>query len=103
MRAAAALAAGLLAAPYAVVFGQTVDDVHASLRALAESGAAESREDVEELYLGLHEQADRSGVEIVRGVRYGIFPRQTLDMYLPESRGEGPVADRRLRPRRQPG
>ena len=30
-----------------------------------------------------------SDVEILRDIRYGVFPRQTLDLYLPESRGEG--------------
>ena len=85
--AAAALAAGLLCVPGMAAFGQTVSEVHASLRGFADSDAAESGEAVEELYLGLHRQADSSGVEIVRDVRYGVFPRQVLDLHLPAGRG----------------
>ena len=84
MGAAAAVAAWTLASP---VLGQTVSEVHAGLRAAADSSTADWPAAVHDLYGGLHEQADRSGVEIVREVRYGIFPAQTLDLYLPEDRG----------------
>ena len=67
--------------------GQTVSDVHAGLRAAADSDSANWPAAVHDLYRDLHEQADLSGVEIVRDVRYGVFPAQTMDLYLPEDRG----------------
>lgn len=69
--------------------GQTVGEVHAGLRAAAAAAAdsADWRAAVHDLYRNLHGQADRSGVEIVRDVRYGVFPAQTLDLYLPAERG----------------
>ena len=66
--------------------GQTVGDVHAGLRAAADSDTVDWPAAVQDLYRELHEQADRSGVEIVRNVRYGVFPAQTLDLYLPAER-----------------
>ena len=70
-----------------IAVGQTVSDVHAGLRAAAESDGANWPAAVHDLYRELHEQADRSGVEIVRDVRYGVFPAQTMDLYLPGERG----------------
>lgn len=67
--------------------GQTVSDVHAGLRAAAASDSANWPAAVHDLYGDLHEQADHSGVEILRDVRYGVFPAQTMDLYLPEERG----------------
>jgi len=67
--------------------GQTVSDVHAGLRAAADSDSTNWPAAVHDLYRELHVQADRSGVEIVRDVRYGVFPAQTMDLYLPEDRG----------------
>ena len=84
--------AGVSAAVAASVFvslavGQTVSDVHSGLRTAADSDSANWPAAVHDLYRGLHEQADQSGVEIVRDVRYGVFPAQTMDLYLPEDRG----------------
>ena len=81
---AVAVAGCSLASPAA---GQTVSDVHAGLRAAADSDRADWPAAVHDLYRDLHEQADQSGVEIVRDIRYGVFPAQTLDLYLPEARG----------------
>ena len=67
--------------------GQTVSDVHAGLRAEADSDSANWPAAVHDLYRDLHEQAGDGGVEILRDVRYGVFPAQTMDLYLPEERG----------------
>ncbi len=83
-------AASLAAAAFSVSLpasAQTVSDIHASLRELAATDAVDMSAAVHDLYRGLHEQSDRDGVEIIRDVRYGIFPVQTLDLYLPENRG----------------
>ena len=85
-------AASLAAAAFAVSLpasAQTVSDIHASLRELAATDAVDMSAAVHDLYRGLHEQSDRDGVEIIRDVRYGIFPAQTLDLYLPGNRGDG--------------
>ncbi len=82
---AATVAACAFASPAA---GQTVSDVHEGLRAAAGSDSVDWPAVVHDLYRDLHAQADRSGIEIVRDVRYGIFPAQTMDLYLPEERGD---------------
>ncbi len=82
--AGAAVAAWMIASP---VPGQTVGEVHAGLRAAADSDDVDWPAAVHDLYRDLHERADRSGVEVVRDVRYGVFPAQTMDLYLPEERG----------------
>ena len=80
-----------MAAAFAVSLpasAQSVSDIHASLRELATANAVDMSAAVHDLYRGLHEQSERDGVETIRDVRYGIFPAQTLDLYLPESRGD---------------
>ena len=74
--------------------GQSVSDVLAGLRAAADSDSGNWHAAVHDLYRESHEQAERSGVEIVRDVRYGVFPAQAMDLYLPQERGSGllPVA-----------
>ena len=81
--AAAVAASGFVS----LAVGQPVSDVHAALRAAADSDSANWPAAVHDLYRELHEQADRSGVEVVRDVRYGVFPAQTMDIYLPQERG----------------
>lgn len=87
--AASIMAAYALALPAS---GQTVSDVHAMLHSILDSGARSGSVDiadsVHQIYRELHERADRSGVEIVRDIRYGVFPRQTLDLYVPLNRGD---------------
>ncbi len=83
---AATVAACAFASPVA---GQTVSDVHAGLRAAAGSDSVDWPAVVHDHYRDLHAQADRSGIEIVRDVRYGIFPAQTMDLYLPLERDSG--------------
>ena len=70
-----------------IAVGQTVSDVHAGLRAAADSDSANWPAAVHDLYRELHEQAGHGGVEILRDVRYGVFPAQTMDLYLPGERG----------------
>ena len=67
--------------------GQTVDEIHAQLRLLG-SQDGNPRVASQDLYLGLHEQMDRSDVEVTRDIRYGPHPDHVLDIYTPVERGD---------------
>lgn len=69
------------------VHGQTVDEIHAQLRLLG-SQDGNPRVASQDLYLGLHEQMDRSDVEVTRDIRYGPHPDHVLDIYTPVERGD---------------
>ena len=66
---------------------QTVDEIHAQLRVL---GAQDGNPRVasQDLYVDLHEQMDRSEVEVTRDIRYGPHPDHVLDVYVPAERGD---------------
>ena len=68
-------------------YGQSVDEIHAQLRVL---GAQDGNPRVasQDLYLGLHEQMDRSDVDVTRDIRYGPHPDHVLDVYAPVERGD---------------
>jgi acetyl esterase/lipase len=80
-------AALVLAVVSVSAYGQTVDEIHAQLRVLAAQGG-NLRVTSQNLYLGLHEQMDRSDVEVTRDVRYGPHPDHVLDVYAPVERGD---------------
>ena len=69
-------------------YGDEVDDVHEQIAVLEAGGGPELMAATEALYQDLHRQASRDGVEVTRGIRYGIYEHQTLDIYAPADRGE---------------
>ncbi len=73
---------GLFALP---AFADEVDDIHAALRA---AGTEMPRSDVLDLYRSPDEPLDLGGIEVTRGIRYGVFEEQSMDLYVPTNRSD---------------